>query len=470
MKELILILVLSILSFVYPNYIKNEEKYAIIFDAGSKGTRMYVYQYELFPVKDSSKMRMQLEDSIEQKLYCELEDDGLGSYVDASQISGFFSDCMHQADQIIPADKRPQTKISVLATAGMRLLEVKNKTRAENLFDGLRAYLNQSKYYFNDPSQVRTISGKEEGILSFISANYFKSLCSFNQNTKGILDMGGSSVQIAFVPSSVDFNLNIDLSQYLFDVKMANYNYKVYSYSFLCFGTNQILFMYNAKTIRDDNYGKSSSASCYPEDYDFEMTGEEILDNPCTNGLLFDSSHDFTVDKKKIDHDVTYTLKGDSKKNKCREEVNLLIPQKPCRYGDKKCSFNGVYLPPVSKSEFFALGNFYEAIDLTSKLLDVDLNNDIKAFDEATYEICSMSYSKLKDLNEANGAGIGKKRLAKLCIENVYIIRLWELYGFDSLKDVDAVEYVYGKKFGWILGYLINDIENSNHNLESLKY
>ncbi|RNA10505.1 hypothetical protein BpHYR1_041791, partial [Brachionus plicatilis] len=61
MKELILILVLGSLSFVYPNYIKNEEKYSIIFDAGSKGTRMYVYQYELFPVKDSSKMRMQLE-------------------------------------------------------------------------------------------------------------------------------------------------------------------------------------------------------------------------------------------------------------------------------------------------------------------------------------------------------------------------------------------------------------------------
>lgn len=243
---------------------------------------------------------------------------------------------------------------------------------------------------------------------------------------------------------------------------MANHNYKVYSYSFLCFGTNQILAMYNAKTIRDDNYEKNLIASCYPEKYDFQMTGEEILDNPCVNGVLFDSNHDFSVDIKLIDQAATYTLKGNSKKNKCREEVNRLIPQQSCPYENEKCSFNGIYLPAVSKSEFFALGNFFEAIDLTSKLLNVNLNNDMKAFNESTYEICSLSYSKLKNLNEINNAGIGKKRLAKLCIENVYIIRLWELYGFDSLKDVDAVEYVNDKKIGWILGYLINDIEKNN--------
>lgn len=243
---------------------------------------------------------------------------------------------------------------------------------------------------------------------------------------------------------------------------MANNNYKVYSYSFLCFGTNQILAMYNAKTIRDFSYESSTKASCYPENYDFEMTGEEFLDNPCVNGVLFDSSHDFTVDKNLIDQAKTYTLKGDSKKNKCREEVNRLIPQQPCPFGKDKCSFDGVYLPPVSKSEFFALGNFFEAIDLTSKLLNVNLNNDMNAFNQSTYEICSKNYSQLKDLNKANDAGIGKKRLAKLCIENVYILRLWELYGIDSLKDVDAVEYVNGKKIGWILGYLINDIVNNN--------
>lgn len=185
------------------------------------------------------------------------------------------------------------------------------------------------------------------------------------------------------------------MNEYLVDVKLSSRNYKLYSYSFLCFGTNQILNMYNTKTIRDSNYGNNLLASCYPDGADFTMTGDEILDTPCVNGLMFDETHDFTIDKNKIQQPQTYTLNGNSKKNKCREEVNRLIPQKPCPYGSNQCSFNGVYLPPIAESQFFALGNFFEAIDLTSKLLAVDLHNNMQAFNESTYTICSMSYSKV---------------------------------------------------------------------------
>lgn len=52
-----------------------------------------------------------------------LLDGGLGSYTDVSQIEPNFSGCMQQANNIIPAEKRPKTYISLLATAGMRLLE-----------------------------------------------------------------------------------------------------------------------------------------------------------------------------------------------------------------------------------------------------------------------------------------------------------------------------------------------------------
>lgn len=45
-------------------------------------------------------------------------------------------------------------------------------------------------------------------------------------------------------------------------------------------------------------------------------------------------------------------------------------------------------------------------------------------------------------MNDVNKAGISKKRLAKLCLENVYILRLFELYGFKSLSNVNAIEQV----------------------------
>lgn len=187
----------------------------------------------------------------------------------------------------------------------------------------------------------------------------------------------------------------MNLNEYLVDVKLAQKNFKLYSYSFLCFGTNQILNMYNAKTLRDSNYGNNFLASCYPEGFDTEFTSEEILENPCVNGLIFDQNEDFTIDKNSVGLNQTYIINGNSKKNKCRDEVDRLIPQKACPYGSDQCSFNQVYLPPVLESEFFALGNFFEAFDLTSKLLDVYLNNDMVAFNQSTYNICSMSYSKV---------------------------------------------------------------------------
>lgn len=326
----------------------------------------------------------------------------------------------------------------------------------------MRLYFAQSEYYFKDPSQVKVISGQEEGLLSFLSANYFDSTLS--QSPRGILDIGGASAQIAFVPQTINYNIDVNLNEYIYDAQLSNnQNYKIYTHSSLCFGTNQILSMYNVKTIKDNNYDDGTSsllASCYPEGSSVQITGDEILNNPCVNGLMFDQNQDFTIDKNRIQREQVFTINGNSKKNKCREEIDRLIPQPECPFGSNQCSFNGVYMPTISsESQFYALGNYFEAFDLTSKLLNVDLNNNLQAFNESTYLICSMSYTKLRKLNTDNNADIGKKRLAKLCLENSYILRLFELYGIKDLKNVDAVEYVNGKKVGWILGYLINQLE-----------
>lgn len=76
-------------------------------------------------------------------------------------------------------------------------MRIRNKEFAENLIHHIRLYFSQSGFYFKDPSQVKVISGQEEGLLSFIAANYFQP-----GQTKGILDLGGASTQIAFIPSS----------------------------------------------------------------------------------------------------------------------------------------------------------------------------------------------------------------------------------------------------------------------------
>lgn len=81
---------------------------------------------------------------------------------------------MDLAGQVIPKEKQPQTFITLIATAGMRLLEYKNKTHADNLLTHLRFYFAESGYLYNDPEQVRIINGQEEGIFAFIASNYYQ--------------------------------------------------------------------------------------------------------------------------------------------------------------------------------------------------------------------------------------------------------------------------------------------------------
>ena len=50
-----------------------------------------------------------------------------------------------------------------------------------------------------------------------------------------------------------------------------------------------------------------------------------------------------------------YDFNGDSKKNKCRDEVDTMIPEPTCKFGANQCSLNGVYMPPVSPLKFLVI-------------------------------------------------------------------------------------------------------------------
>jgi hypothetical protein len=155
-------------------------------------------------------------------------------------------------------------------------------------------------------------------------------------------------------------------------------------------------------------------------------------------------------------------LLGNAKKDKCRIEIENLIPKSVCPYGGDKCSFNGIYSPKVKNFKFLALSNFWEAYDYTQRLYNVNLDNNLSLFNQTTYTLCNEKYSSLKSLNDKNKVGVSKNRLAKLCVENVYIIHLLDLLGFKTYQDLDFVEKINDKQTSWALGYLIF-LLNNNH-------
>ena len=104
------------------------------------------------------------------------------------------------AERHIPADRHSETVLYMLATAGMRVLP--EISQAAILAEIRRRTPLLTNFHFAD-NHVNVISGKEEGMYAWISANYVLNRLRIGENGKreesvGIIDMGGGSIQIAF--------------------------------------------------------------------------------------------------------------------------------------------------------------------------------------------------------------------------------------------------------------------------------
>lgn len=169
-----------------------QEKIAII-DAGSSGSRLYVYSvtkdsvYLLFPKNQkeitASKGRAlstvpAIKDSVEQYI---------------KTMTGKY----HEHSKNIP--------LYVLATAGMRL---EDENKANNIYEFIKELKVCNKY---DIKNAMTISGRYEALYAWISLNYKKGNLGFSistsqkpltftsSNAVGIIEIGGASIQFAYL-------------------------------------------------------------------------------------------------------------------------------------------------------------------------------------------------------------------------------------------------------------------------------
>lgn len=110
---------------------------------------------------------------------------------------------LERARELLPAEEHGSVPVSVLATAGMRLVD---KAKADAVYEGLRAGLLDETYPFDRTAfHARTISGEEEASFAMVAANYLAghlgtTVEMTSSHLMGVLDLGGSSTQIAVPP------------------------------------------------------------------------------------------------------------------------------------------------------------------------------------------------------------------------------------------------------------------------------
>ena len=156
-----------------------------VVDAGSSGSRLHLYAYDL----DSKNTPIQIDELWSKKIkpgFSTLEPNqaSIDTYLDA-----LFNNA---PEQNIP--------VYFYATAGMRLL---SQLKQQQYYQALQRWFGtQTKWQL---IASKTITGSEEGVLSWLAVNY--QLGAFTATDKplaSVMDMGGASVQVAFPVQRVE--------------------------------------------------------------------------------------------------------------------------------------------------------------------------------------------------------------------------------------------------------------------------
>ncbi|XP_021777011.2 ectonucleoside triphosphate diphosphohydrolase 6 isoform X3 [Papio anubis] len=189
----------------------HEVFYGIMFDAGSTGTRVHVFQFAR-PPRETPTLTHETFKALKP---------GLSAYADDVEKSAQgIQELLDVAKQDIPFDFWKATPLVLKATAGLRLLPGE---KAQKLLQKVKEVFKASPFLVGDDC-VSIMNGTDEG-----------SLKTPGGSSVGMLDLGGGSTQIAFLPR-VEGTLQASPPGYLTALRMFNRTYKLYSYSYLGLG------------------------------------------------------------------------------------------------------------------------------------------------------------------------------------------------------------------------------------------
>uniref|UniRef100_A0A4X1V752 nucleoside diphosphate phosphatase n=1 Tax=Sus scrofa TaxID=9823 RepID=A0A4X1V752_PIG len=201
----------------------HEVFYGIMFDAGSTGTRVHIFQFSQQPgevptlTHETFKARKP----------------GLSAYADdVEKSTPGIQELLNVAKRDVPYELWKVTPLVLKATAGLRLLPGE---KAQKLLQNVKEVFKASPFLVGDDC-VSIMNGTDEGVSAWITVNFLTgSLRTPGKGSVGMLDLGGGSTQITFLPR-LQGTLQTSPPGYLTSLQMFNRTYKLYSYSYLGLG------------------------------------------------------------------------------------------------------------------------------------------------------------------------------------------------------------------------------------------
>ncbi|XP_075683258.1 ectonucleoside triphosphate diphosphohydrolase 3 isoform X3 [Rhinoderma darwinii] len=148
-------------------------KYGIVLDAGSSRTTVYVYQW---PAEKENNTGV-----VSQTFKCNVNGLGISSYAsEPEKAAKNIDSCMKKVISVIPFNQQNSTPVYLGATAGMRLLRLKNESAARGVQTSIENYFQTQPFDFRG---AHIITGQEEGVYGWITVNYL--MGNFLESSQG---------------------------------------------------------------------------------------------------------------------------------------------------------------------------------------------------------------------------------------------------------------------------------------------
>ncbi|KAL8227175.1 hypothetical protein R6Q57_017007 [Mikania cordata] len=291
-------------TYVVPTSLSSN-KYVVIFDAGSSGSRVHVFCFDenldLVPNGDEIELFKQVWP-------------GLSSYANnPKEAADSLLPLLADAQEYVPQDMQPNTPVKVGATAGLRQL---GDETSERILQAVRDLLKTNSSFKTNDDWVTVLDGSQEGSYLWIAINYLLSNIGKDYSeTVGVVDLGGGSVQMAYAISEAD------AAKAPWEVPGVDPYVKEWSLK----GTKYYLYVHSYL-----NYGLLAARA--------QILGfEKDVANPC---ILAGYNGIYTYGG--VDYKVSAPSSGSSF-DKCRVETIKALRQNESTCNYPKCTFDGVW-------------------------------------------------------------------------------------------------------------------------------
>ncbi|CAN1233600.1 Apyrase 2 [Linum perenne] len=412
--------------------LKGTNNYAVIFDAGSSGSRVHVFCFDsrmdLVPIGKDLELFEQLKP-------------GLSFYAkDPRAAAESLTSLLDKAEAAVPKQFQPNTPVRVgvsyhpsFATAGLRTLE---GDASDRILQAVRDLLKDRSTFKSDANSVTVLDGSQEGSYQWVTINYLLGkLGRSYASTVGVVDLGGGSVQMAYAISEADAakapKVTGGEDTYVHKMLLKGVTYYLYVHSYLHYG----LLAARAEILK---VSEGSSNPCILAGYDgtYKYGGQKFKASALPRG---------------------------SNLEECRRVATraLRINETTCEH--MKCTFGGIWNGGGGDGQknLFVASFFFdraaEAGFINPKLPVAKVRPS--DFEEAARRACE---TKL-DSGMSTYPGVEEGNLPYLCMDLVYQYTLLvDGFGLSPWQDITLVKKVkYGNSLveaAWPLGSAIEAV------------